>query len=64
MLLRFVKDELFEEKLVRHPLKVQLIDESYVPAAKFDIGSDARAILKNLKADKAQYAVYNLLVLI
>jgi len=63
MLLRFVKSELIEGKSVRHLLQVPLVPESYVPDDKFSVGSDARAILKNLKVDKAQYPVYKTLCL-
>ena len=61
LLLRFVKPELVTDNTANGLIKVvdkQLKCDHYLPVDAFDIGSAARQVMKELKADKTQYSAY------
>jgi hypothetical protein len=61
LLMRFVKRDLIAGKSARSLVSVvetQLKAENYLHADTFDIGCEAGQILKQMKADKAQYSAY------
>lgn len=61
--MHFVKLELIPNKPASVPVDVvsKLKAENYIPVYKFDIGSEAKKIMKELKADSTQQATYKTL---
>ena len=62
-LFRFVKEDLICSKSARHVIQVQLTNDACLPAHQFDMGQEARQIMKVLKADKLRYPSYKLVCL-
>ena len=63
LILRFVKEDFVKGKPAHTLVELTLGPENCIAADKFDVGSHAITILRQLKADKEWYSAYKTLCL-